>query len=135
MSSPFAKIPPARPSLVRDELDGADVPAEDDRPLDVDVEATTEAPEWTHETVEFLGDTLQVRKPTQQAMAAFSLSTSKYVAAQMRNDMTGLFISRHLSPSSYERVFGRLMDPDDESYTVETIGNLMRAIVELTTTP
>jgi len=86
---------------------------------------------WTHETVEFLGDTLDVRKPTEQALAAYSLASSKYVSMNIRNDMTGLFISRHLSPDSYERVFSRLMDPDDEDYTINTIGELMRVIVEL----
>ena len=86
---------------------------------------------WTHEKIEFLGDTLEVRKPTEQALAAYSLATSKYVSMQIRNDMTGLFISRHLSPASYERVFSRLMDPDDDQYTIETIGLLMRSVVEL----
>lgn len=79
----------------------------------------------------FKGDKLGVKIPTQQALAAFSLSTSKYVDSSVRNDMTGLFISRHLSPDSYAQVFSRLMDPDDEEYSVESIGELMRAIVEL----
>jgi hypothetical protein len=81
--------------------------------------------------LEFKGDTLHARKPTQQALAAFTLATSKYVSTTMRNDMTGLFISRHLSPESYEQVFSRLMDPDDPDYTVETIGELMRGVVDL----
>ena len=81
--------------------------------------------------LEFKGDKLSVRIPSQQALAAFSLSTSKYVNSNVRNDMTGMFINRHLSPESYEQVFSRLMDPDDDGYTVESIGELMRAIVEL----
>lgn len=81
--------------------------------------------------LEFKGDKLQVRIPSQQALAAFSLSTSKYVDSQVRNDMTGMFINRHLSPESYEQVFSRLMNPDDTEYTVESIGELMRSIVEL----
>lgn len=84
---------------------------------------------WPHQTIEFQGDTLHVRKPTPQALAAFSLATSKFVSDQMRNNMTGMFIQRHLSPDSYERVFSRLMDPDDTDYTIETIGQLMRAVV------
>lgn len=86
---------------------------------------------WTHETIEFEGDTLEVRKPTQQALAAFSLASSKYVPMQVKNDITGLFISRHLSEASYGHVFSRMMDPDDGTYTTETIGDLMRSIVEL----
>ena len=87
--------------------------------------------ETSYSTLEYKGDKLQVRSPSQQALAAFSLSTSKYISSQVRNDMTGMFINNHLSPESYERVFSRLMDPDDDGYTVESIGELMRAIVEL----
>ena len=47
----------------------------------------------------------------------------------VKNDLTGLFIARHLSPESYGRVFSRLMDPDDAAYTVETVGELFNAIV------
>lgn len=89
------------------------------------------ADEWAHEWIEFGGDRLSVRKPTQQALAAYSLAMSKFVPSQMRNDITGLFISRHMSPESYERVFSRLMDPDDTEYTVSTIGEVMKQIVEL----
>lgn len=97
----------------------------------VDVEVIEDEPTTSYEPLEFKGDKLTVRVPTQQALAAFSLSTSKYIGSQVRNDMTGMFINRHLSPESYEQVFSRLMDPDDEDYTVESIGELMRAIVEL----
>lgn len=85
---------------------------------------------WQHETLEFAGDVLEIRKPQQQALAAFSLASGKYVPVEVKNDITGLFISRHLSEESYGRVFSRLMDPDDPTYTVETIGELMRAIVQ-----
>lgn len=86
---------------------------------------------WDHETIEFLGDTLHVRKPTDQALAGFSLASSRYVKMTTRNDISGLFIARHLSPASYDRVFSRLMDPDDDDYTTETIGKLMAAVVGL----
>lgn len=98
-------------------------------PSNVDLEVWTHDEPWDHETIEFRGDTLNVRKPTDQALAGLSLSSSKYVKMTIRNDITGLFIARHLSPQSYDRVFSRLMDPDDENYTVETIGELMGAVV------
>ncbi len=85
----------------------------------------------SYQELSFMGDTLNVRSPSQKALAAFSLSTSKYINSQVRNDMTGLFINRHLSPESYEQVFSRLMDPDDVEYDVDSIGDLMRQIVEL----
>jgi len=80
--------------------------------------------------LEFHGDTLKVRPPTQQALAAFSLGTSKHVPAESRNNLTGLFVRNHLSPDSYEQVFSRLLDPDDSSYSIDSIGELMRLVVE-----
>lgn len=93
----------------------------------VDVSKLDEA--WPHDWLEFKGDKLGIRLPTKQALAAFSLASSKYVSLGVKNDLTGLFIARHLSPESYGRVFSRLMDPDDEAYTVDTVGELFNAIV------
>lgn len=84
---------------------------------------------WNHDWLEFKGDKLGIRLPTRQALAAFSLASGKYVDLQVKNDLTGLFIARHLSPESYGRVFSRLMDPDEETYTVDTVGELFNAIV------
>lgn len=99
-----------------------------------ELSAPTDAPEtveadWPHARLNFMGDELGIRKPTQQALAGFSLASSKYVRMETKNDITGLFIARHLSPVSYGRVFSRLMDPDDTAYTVDTIGELMKAVV------
>ena len=84
---------------------------------------------WPYDYLEFEGDKLGIRLPTRQALAAFSLASSKYVSLGVKNDLTGLFIARHLSQESYGRVFSRLMDPDDATYTVETVGELFNAIV------
>lgn len=84
---------------------------------------------WDHETIEFMGDTLHVRKPTDQALAGWSLASSRYVKMSTKNDISGLFIARHLSPATYDLVMGRLMDPDDVEYNAETIGKLMAAVV------
>jgi hypothetical protein len=88
-------------------------------------------PGWEHERLEFAGDRLAVRAPTQQALAGFSLASSKYVPSDVKNDMTGLFISEHLGPESYGRIMQRLMDGDDPDYTTDTIGTIMREIVML----
>ncbi|AYD82022.1 tail assembly chaperone [Mycobacterium phage Saguaro] len=85
--------------------------------------------QWPHDFLEFKGDRLGIRLPTRQALAAFSLASSKYVSPGVKNDLTGLFIARHLSPESYGRVFSRLMDPDENDYTVDTVGELFNAIV------
>lgn len=96
-----------------------------------EVEQTQDDPDadWPHDFLVFKGDRLGIRKPTQQALAGFALASSKYVSMETKNDITGLFIANHLSPASYGTVFSRLMNPDDAEYTVETIGELMRAVV------
>lgn len=88
-------------------------------------------PDWTHDRLDFFGDKLAVRAPTQQALAGFSLASSKYVPTEVKNDMTGLFLSEHLGTDSYGRIMQRLMDGDDPDYTVETVGKMMREIVML----
>ena len=88
---------------------------------------------WKHQRIMFAGDDLAVRAPTMQALTGFSLASSKYVANEVKNDMTGLFIVEHIAPESYGRVMQRLMDGDDPDYTTETVGTLMRDIVMLTT--
>jgi hypothetical protein len=90
--------------------------------------ATTDE-DWPYDFLEFEGDKLGIRLPTRQALAAFSLASSKYVSLGVKNDLTGLFIARHLSPESYGRVFSRLMDPDENAYDVDTVGQLFNAIV------
>lgn len=90
---------------------------------------TTTDEVWPYDYLEFKGDKLGIRLPTRQALAAFSLASSKYVSLGVKNDLTGLFIARHLSPESYGRVFSRLMDPDENDYDVDTVGELFNAIV------
>lgn len=123
VADPEPEVLPADPAPAEPGTDVATVDS------NVELEVWTNDEEWDHETINFRGDTLNVRKPTNQALAGLSLSSSKYVKMTVRNDITGLFIARHLSPQSYDRVFSRLMDPDDPDYTVETIGELMGAVV------
>lgn len=92
-------------------------------------EVTKSGEAWPYDMLEFKGDLLGIRLPTRQALAAFSLASSKYVSLGVKNDLTGLFIARHLSPESYSRVFSRLMDPDEDDYDVDTVGELFNAIV------
>lgn len=119
-----ADEPPTDPSTEVAISDDGNVVALADK---FDIATTGEV--WPHDTLEFKGDTLGIRLPTRQALAAFSLASSKYVSLNVKNDLTGLFIARHLSPESYGRVFSRLMDPDEDDYDVETVGELFNAIV------
>lgn len=90
---------------------------------------------WPHDWLDFHGDRLAVRKPPDQALIALSVSGSKFVTGQRQNDVVGLFIDRYLSPLTYDRVCWRMMDPDDPDYTVDTFGELMRAVSELKRPP
>jgi hypothetical protein len=92
-------------------------------------DVTKAGEDWAFDMLEFKGDLLGIRLPARQALAAFSLASSKYVSLGVKNDLTGLFIARHLSPESYGRVFSRLMDPDETDYDVDTVGELFNAIV------
>lgn len=92
-------------------------------------DVTTTDEKWPYDLLHFKGDLLGIRLPQRQALAAFSLASSKYVSLGVKNDLTGLFIARHLSPESYGRVFSRLMDPDEGDYDVDTVGELFNAIV------
>ena len=88
---------------------------------------------WKHEVIDFMDTQLEVRKPTQQAIGAFGLGTSKHASPALRTEMTSMFLLRHVSADTAEYVFGKLMDPDDGTWTMETLGKLVREIMALTT--
>lgn len=88
-------------------------------------------PDWEHERIEFYGDDLAIRIPTQQALSAFQLSSSKYVSSEKQGNVSGMFVDRHLGPDTYDRVMERLMDPDDTEYTTSTVAELMGKLVSM----
>lgn len=87
--------------------------------------------EWPYQTVEYANETWEVRKPTSQALAGFSLATGKYVPAQVQQNMVGLFLVNHMSEAAYERVYVRLMDPDDPDFTPDSLGEIMTLVATL----
>ncbi|AYP70015.1 tail assembly chaperone [Mycobacterium phage CRB2] len=119
----LADDPDADPTVVEAEGPGTTIA------LAPTVDVSKLGEDWPYDWLEFKGDKLGIRLPTRQALAAFSLASSKYVSLGVKNDLTGLFIARHLSPESYGRVFSRLMDPDENDYDVDTVGELFNAIV------
>lgn len=88
--------------------------------------------EAAQHVIEFKGDRLGIVQPATKALAGYSLSMTKFVPAQLRNDVNSLFIVEHLSPASYERVMYRLISAHEPDYTEDTLGELMEAIVEKT---
>lgn len=127
------QVPPVEPEVVEAPAPPAEVVVPEDTGTVVALadrfDVTTAGETWPHDMLEFKGDLLGIRLPTRQALAAFSLASSKYVSLGVKNDLTGLFIARHLSHESYGRVFSRLMDPDEVGYDVDTVGELFNAIV------
>lgn len=84
---------------------------------------------WEHDWLEFAGDKLAIRVPTPQAMSGLSSALSKYTPPATQSALHGLFMVRHLSQQSYERVYFRLFDPDDTGYDSNTMGELLGAIL------
>jgi hypothetical protein len=130
-ATPAKKAAPrkAAPVVIDGETDDA-TPTNGSAPA-VFEDAPTYDPDWEHERIEYKGDDLAVRKPTMQALAAFQLSSGKYISGEKQNDMTGLFVDQHLAPDSYDRIMQRLMDPDDPSYTTKSVSEIMGMVVQL----
>jgi hypothetical protein len=89
----------------------------------------TVEPDWAHETIEYMGDTLGIRVPSQGALTAFTLGTGEFTPDLTRQSMTSMFVQNHLSPRSYGHVFRRMMTPGD-SFDDNALGGLMRVMVE-----
>lgn len=80
------------------------------------------------DTVTFEGETFNVRHPRPQALMAFALASGKYVKEETQRNMISKFLTDHLSPLSFDRFMGRMMDPDDEAFTAASMGELIRLI-------
>lgn len=83
---------------------------------------------WPHDIIEMYGEQWQVRIPTQQALTAVTLSSGRYIPQQVQNDIVSLFLKNHMSEASFARLFERLSDPDDDEFSPETLGHLMREL-------
>lgn len=86
--------------------------------------------DWPHDFMDFEGDRLEIRLPDERALTGFALSVGKFIPPEVQNDMVSLFMNRHMSPDSYGQVMARMMDPDDATYTVKTVGQLFNSIVK-----
>lgn len=89
--------------------------------------------EWPHKEIVFKGETFNVRKPQPQALAAFSIISSKYMPEETQRDMLGLFLKNHLSPMSMERFAYRMFDPDDAEFDASSMGEMFRLIATVGT--
>lgn len=86
--------------------------------------------EWKYNWIDFHGDRLAVRTPTSAALTGYRLSQSGTNGEGFQIAATNRFITNHMSPESYARVIDRMVSPDEEEYTVDTLGELIDSIAE-----
>lgn len=115
-----------------DNVTGAEIAVVDDKTVDKPEKREPLDPDWAYERLEYKGDNLAVRKPTVQALAAFQLSSGKFIDPERQTDITSLFMDSHLGPDTYDRIMQRMISPDEPEYTKASIGEIMGAIVRLT---
>ncbi|MGV0738241.1 hypothetical protein ABQF35_14225 [Mycobacterium syngnathidarum] len=92
-------------------------------------EKWTHQTEWKHDWLDFKDDKLGIRVPKGAALQA--LGAARHNSLEFQDRLLNLFVAKHLSPESYERVFFRMIDPDDEGFTTEDWGKLINAIAEI----
>lgn len=83
---------------------------------------------WPYDTVELFDETWEVRIPAPQALTAVTLSSGRYVPQNVQNDIVSMFLHKHMSPTSFARLFERLADPDDPDFGPGSLGELMAAL-------
>ncbi|MFA5711469.1 hypothetical protein [Mycolicibacterium sp.] len=85
--------------------------------------------EWEHDWLDFHGDRLAFRVPKSAAIQGFVMAQSKYAPADLRGEAANLFLIKHLSPESFDRVLFRMSNPDDPAYSIKTVSELVEAIM------
>lgn len=92
-------------------------------------EKWTHQSEWSHDWLEFKGDKLAIRVPKGAALQA--LGAARHNSLEFQDRLVNLFVAKHLSPETYERVMYRMVDPDDEEFTTGAWGEMISAIAEV----
>ncbi|MGW4578272.1 hypothetical protein ACWELP_06220 [Rhodococcus aetherivorans] len=131
----LAKISAEREALERREADlaartGGDAtpPADIDTDTDSADEGEATPPPWPHDTVEFAGETWEVRYPTTDAALVWNMQVSKHAPASVRNDAPMVFLSKHMSEKSLTRMLERLADPDDADFGFDKLDQLLTTL-------
>lgn len=104
---------------------------ETSRKLDSDGNPYELDPDWPYDRLEYKGDKLAVRKASLQALMAYQLSSGKYIPVEKQNDASGLFITEHIGPQSYDRIIERMMSAGDPDYTIRSFGEIMGELVRM----
>lgn len=132
---PTTHLPRPEPGTIEPEVIESEPAAEVAVPTSTEVvdpdaeEKWTHQAEWKHDWLDFKGDTLGIRVPKGSALQA--LGAARHNSLEFQDRLLNLFIAKHLSPESYERVFYRMINPDDEEFTTSDWGELINAIAEI----
>lgn len=86
---------------------------------------------WDHQWLDFKGDRLAVKTPRPSVANSVIMLRSPLVSEDDRGNIISSIIASHLSHESWGRVQFRNINPDETEYTIETIGELLEALVEL----
>lgn len=84
---------------------------------------------WDHDLIAFKGDQLAIRYPTSAACQGYAFAAGPGSTGREQTYYTRLFLQRHLSPESFNRVMDRMINPDDAEYADEgVLGELTTAM-------
>lgn len=119
--------PPAQ-SVVAEAVDPAPEPAAEPA---VPEQWTPEA-DWPHDTIEFKGDVIAFRVPSEGAWMSYQMAVIEPTTELEQLTAIKRLLMRHLSPASYARVFvDRLGDSDETDYTINTVGELVKLLSDV----
>ena len=86
---------------------------------------------WPHQTIDFYGDTLEVRTPSLAAYNSAFMFLAAAAPDQIKISLSNRFLINHLSTDSYAQVVARMMDPERE-YAEQPVGELIRRLLTMT---
>lgn len=92
-------------------------------------EQWTPESDWAHDRIDFKGDTLGFRVPSEGAWMSYQMAVIEPTTELEQLVAIKRLLLRHLSPASYARVFiDRLGDSDEPDYTIQTVGELVKLL-------
>jgi hypothetical protein len=81
---------------------------------------------WPHQTLEFRGQVLEVRKPNQEALVAVTVAGVGVLDQRSQMQIFSTFLSRHMSPASMIWALTAMTDPENPVGIAELIQALAK---------
>jgi hypothetical protein len=121
-------VPEPEPEVIEPEPASSELAVPDGSEVAVDAQ-WEHTSEWAYDWLEFKGDKLAIRVPKGSALQA--LGNSRHCSLDFQDRLVHMFVAKHISDETYERITYRMVDPDDEEFTMKAWGELLNAIAEL----